>query len=151
MPDDIDAFVEKLQEMMREEARTQLGEIAFERWQNPMYMGVLLDADSFAHVKGSCGDSMVIYMKFDNGRVINAAFQTDGCATTIICGSFAAELAIGKTPDELADITAETILGKIGGLPKGHEHCATLAAGAVQEALHRYMVNQTHSQTVNTD
>ena len=142
MSDNIDAFVEQFQEMMLDEAKQTFGEIAFQRWQNPLYMGVISDADTVAHVTGSCGDSMVIYMKFENGRVINAVFQTDGCAPTIICGSFAAELALNKSADEVMDISGEDIMAQFGGLPEEHEHCATLAAGALYEAVHRYMVKQ---------
>ena len=143
MSDDLDVFVEQFQEMMLNEARRVFGDIAFQRWQNPLYMGVITDADTFANVIGSCGDSMVIYMKFENGRVSNAAFQTDGCAPSIICGSFGTELALNKTPDEIMDITAEDIMAQFGELPDEHKHCATLAAGTLHEAVHRYMVKQT--------
>ena len=143
MSNDVDAFVERLQEMMLDQARQTFGDVAFQRWQNPLYMGVIVDADSFAHVTGSCGDSMVVYMKFENDRVIDVAFQTDGCAPTIICGSFAAELALGKTTDEVMDITGEDVIAQFGRLPEEHKHCATLAAGALSEAVHRYMVKQT--------
>ena len=143
MSDDIDVFVKQFQKMMLDEARKKFGDIAFERWQNPLYMGVITDADTFAHVTGSCGDSMVVYMKFENDRVSNAAFQTDGCAPTIICGSFAAELSLNKTPEEVMDISGEEIMDQFGGLPEENRHCATLAAGALYEAVHRYMVKQT--------
>jgi nitrogen fixation protein NifU and related proteins len=142
MSDDIDAFVKQIQEMMLEEAKQRFGDIAFERWQNPLYMGVMPDADTAAHVTGSCGDSMTAYMKFENGRVRETAFQTDGCAPTIICGSFAAELALNKTLDEVMDISGEDVMAQFGGLPEEHHHCATLAAGAFYEAVHRYMVKQ---------
>ena len=70
-----------------------------------------------------------------------ATFQTDGCGSSTVCGSFAAELAMGKTPDELTDITGETILEILGGLPKEDRHCAFLAADALQESLHNFMVH----------
>lgn len=143
MSNDVDAFVERLQEMMLDEARQTFGDVAFQRWQNPLYMGVIVDADTFAHVTGTCGDSMVVYMKFKKDRVSDAAFQTDGCAPTIICGSFAVELALNKTADDVMDITADDIMAQFGGLPEEHQHCATLAAGALHEALHRYMIKQT--------
>ena len=82
---------------------------------------------------------MIISLKFKDGRVDNAAFQTDGCAPTIICGSFGAELAIGKTPEEILDINGEEIIARFGRLPKENEHCASLAAGALHEAIHNYM------------
>ncbi len=50
-----------------------------------------------------------------------------------------AKEALGRDPDELADVTAETVLNTIGRLPEKDLHCATLAARTVQEALTHYM------------
>ena len=61
----------------------------------------------------------------------------------MICGSLAAELAIGKDPEELKKITAETILEVIGGLPEEDQHCASLAANTLQMALFRYLDQET--------
>jgi len=59
-----------------------------------------------------------------------------------VCGSFAAELALGKSPDELVEITGDAILKILGGLPKEDEHCAFLAGETLQEALNEYMIKQ---------
>jgi nitrogen fixation NifU-like protein len=59
-----------------------------------------------------------------------------------VCGSFAVELAFGKSPDEILDITGESILRKIGGLPEEDKHCAFLSAEALQEALNNYMIKK---------
>jgi hypothetical protein len=40
------------------------------------------------------------------------------------------------------EITGESILKKTGELPKEDEHCAFLAADALQEALNDFMVKQ---------
>ncbi len=141
MGDNFDAFVDKLQEQIFEETRQAYGDAGFERWRNPMYRGPLADADSHSRVKGSCGDTMEIFLKFENGRVVDAAYRTDGCGSSTVCGSFAAEMAHGKTPDELTDITGEAVLERLGQLPEEEQHCAFLAAAAVQEALHRYMTS----------
>ncbi|MFW5908434.1 MAG: iron-sulfur cluster assembly scaffold protein, partial [Desulfosalsimonas sp.] len=93
----------------------------------------------FARITGECGDTIEIFLKFENNTVTDASYLTDGCASSAICGSFAAELAMGKNPDELIDITGETVLNAIGRLPKEDHHCARLAAAALQEALGDYM------------
>ncbi|GAB6908957.1 Iron-sulfur cluster assembly protein, NifU-like [Desulfosarcina cetonica] len=139
MTDKIDAFVAELQEQIFAETREAFGEAGFERWRNPLYRGPLADADAHARVKGECGDTMEIFLKFDNDRVCDAAFRTDGCGSSTVCGSFAAEMALGKTPDEITDITGEAILEKIGRFPEDDQHCAFLAAATVQEALGQYM------------
>lgn len=81
-------------------------------------------------------------MKFENGKVKNASFQTDGCGSSTVCGSFAAEESLGKSPDQILDITGEAILKKLGGLPEEDKHCAFLSTDAFQEALNDYMIKQ---------
>jgi NifU-like protein involved in Fe-S cluster formation len=78
-------------------------------------------------------------LKIENDRVHDAAYITDGCGTSSICGSFAAELAIGKNLDAVADINGDAVENAIGRLPDDDRHCADLAAAALQEALCRYM------------
>ena len=139
MGDDLDDFVEELQSQIFEETKAAYGDVGFKRWSNPLFMGRMENPDGYGRIKGSCGDTMEIYLQFENERVKKALFQTDGCGTSTICGSFAAELAIGKETDELTDITGETILNILGTIPEEDRHCAFLAAETLQDALHDYM------------
>ena len=139
MAEALDAFVDQLQAQIFDEARQAFGEAGFQRWRNPLYRGPLADADVHARLKGPCGDTMEIFLTFKNDRVGDAAYMTDGCGASTVCGSFAAEMAIGKTPDELTDITGEAILDRLGAMPEEDRHCAFLAAATVQAALNRYM------------
>jgi nitrogen fixation NifU-like protein len=142
MSKDFDDFVEGLQDQIFQETKAVYGDIAFQRWLNPLYMGRIEDPDGYGRVTGSCGDTMEIFLQFENGKVKNASFQTDGCGSSTVCGSFAAEQSLGKSPDEILNITGETILGKLGGLPEEDKHCAFLSADALQEALNDYMIKQ---------
>ncbi len=135
----LDDFVNQLQEQIFDEAREAYGGKGFHRWRNPRYQGRMADPDARSHLTGSCGDTMEIYLKFHNGRVTAASYVTDGCASSGICGSFASELALGRDPDGLADITGGAVLETIGRLPPEDRHCADLAAEAVQAALDDYM------------
>jgi nitrogen fixation NifU-like protein len=137
----LDDFVNTLQEQIFSEAKEAYGEKGCGRWRHPRYQGRLANADAHAHarVTGQCGDSMEIYLKFEENHVKEASYFTDGCASSAICGSFAAELTLGKDPDAIADITGETVLKEIGRMPQSERHCADLAAAAVQEALNNYM------------
>jgi nitrogen fixation NifU-like protein len=139
--DNFDNFVENLQQEIFEDTRKAYGEAGFQRWRNPLFQGRMKHPDVHAKVTGSCGDTMEIFLKFIENRVKDASYVTDGCGSSMVCGSFAAELALGKDPDELAEITGKTILNKIGRFPKEDEHCAYLAAETLQQALHRYMIN----------
>ena len=138
----LDDFINDLQQKIFDEAREAYGENGFQRWRAPRFQGRMPDADAHARVTGTCGDTMEIYLKLENDCVTQASYYTDGCASSAICGSFAAELAIGKDPDTLTDISGEAVLKAIGQLPQEDMHCADLAAAAVQEALSNYMKKQ---------
>jgi nitrogen fixation NifU-like protein len=138
----LDEFVHELQEQIYEETRNAYGDNAYERWQNPLFMGGLEDPDGYARLHGVCGDTMEIFLKFEEDRVIEASFRTDGCGSSTVCGSFAAEMAMGKLTDEILEITGEAILERTGGLPETDQHCAFLASETLQEALNDYMIKQ---------
>ena len=142
MTDSLDGFIKEIQNQIHEEMKGTYGQVVFERWLRPRYVGVMDNPDGYGHVAGSCGDRMEIFLKFEKDRVKEATFQTDGCGSSLVCGSFAAELALGKNPDEVAAISGETILEVLGGLPKEDRHCALLAAETLQEALDDYMRKQ---------
>lgn len=139
MGDDLDRIIEAMQNTINEDTRAAWGEEAFERWVNPPNRGLLPDADGTAELKGTCGDSMSISLKFDGDRTCAASFETDGCGPSVVCGSLAAEMAMGKTVEELLDITGEMVLARAGQIPEDHQHCAFLAVSTLQEALGRYM------------
>jgi nitrogen fixation protein NifU and related proteins len=56
------------------------------------------------------------------------------------CGAAAAKLALHKTPEEITDIDHVVIEQEVGGLPEEDLHCATLAAGTLQEVVRLYFV-----------
>ena len=140
MDDAFDTFVENLQEQIFNETKEAFGEAGFQRWRKPLYNGKMENPDAYARVTGGCGDSIELFLKFENNRVTDASYTTDGCGSSTVCGSFTAEMAIGKNPDELSEITGEAVLKKIGRFPKDDEHCAFLAAETLQEALNNYMI-----------
>lgn len=139
MTDKFDDFAVKLQDQILKETREAYGQMAFERWLSPLYLGALDNPDGHGRLTGSCGDTMEIFLKFERERVVEATFLTDGCGPSAVCGSFAAELALGKSLDEVTAITGETILEVLGGLPQEEQHCAFLAAATLQDALDHYM------------
>ena len=99
MGDDLDRFVQDIQAQINAQTIEAYGPIAFERWREPTNMGTLHSPDGYARITGPCGDTMEIYLKVDHGRIRQATFTTDGCGSSIVCASIAAELAANKTPD----------------------------------------------------
>ena len=139
MGHELDEFAKDLQQKIYDETRKTYGEVVFQRWMNPVYMGRLEKADGHGRITGMCGDTMEIFLRFEEDRVKQAGFLTDGCGTSLVCGSYAAELAHGKNPDEITEITGEKILSILGNLPGEERHCAFLASETLQKALADYM------------
>lgn len=143
MSDGVEDFVQDLKEQMFEETKKAYGEIAFERWLNPVFIGPMKDPDGYACLRGGCGDTMEFFLKFEDNRVLEASFQTGGCGSSTVCGSFAAEMAVGKKPDEIKKITGEDVVHKLGNIPKDDEHLAFLAVETLQSALNDYLMKKT--------
>jgi nitrogen fixation NifU-like protein len=91
---------EQFEELIKQEMRKIYSETAVEHSMNPRNLGDMEDADGFAKVTGSCGDTMEIWLKVKNGSIANASFLTDGCGTSIASGSMVTELAKGKSVSE---------------------------------------------------
>lgn len=106
--------------------------------------GRLPEATSSARVTGPCGETMEIYLQIDGEEIKDGSFYTDGCGASRLCGALALILAIGKNLDEAAAVEGDTLLDMIENLPEDHRHCAYLAAGTLQTAVHNYVAPPEH-------
>jgi nitrogen fixation protein NifU and related proteins len=138
-PETVHGLIEELKKEILEETKRAYGEKAFHRWMKPLFEGSLADPDGYACLRSSCGDSMEFFLKFDGERVSQASFRTAGCGASAVCGSYAAEMALGKNPGEIQEITGKSILDRLGGLPREEEPMAALAAKTLHAALRDFM------------
>ncbi|HHF59066.1 MAG TPA: Fe-S cluster assembly scaffold protein NifU [Thermoplasmatales archaeon] len=110
-----------------------------EHFLNPRNMGVIEDADGVGTAGNPvCGDTMTIYIKVKNGRIVDIKFQTFGCAAAIATSSMITELAKGKTIEEAEKITRDDVADALEGLPPIKMHCSNLAADALKAAIEDY-------------
>lgn len=135
----LDTFLDQLEAEILNEAYQAYGPKGYERWLHPKFQHCIPAPDGHASLTGECGDTIEVFLAMTGEVVADAAYRTTGCASSSICGSFAAELAIGKRATEILDMTGETILEEIGRFPKNEEHCAHLAVTTLQEAINTYM------------
>ncbi len=137
---DLEEFARQLQEQIMKQIRKEYSEIVIDHWQNPRNFSKMENPDGYAQVKGSCGDTMEMFVRMKDDRIAECTFQTDGCGTTIVCGSVASEAVKNKTfTQALALISADEILKRLGGLPESDIHCAQLASETLQRALADYL------------
>jgi nitrogen fixation NifU-like protein len=129
---------EEYQNQLIAEMRKHYSETVMDHALNPRNMGMIPDADGAGQLTGSCGDTMQIWLKVKDSKIIDAAFSTDGCGTTRACGSIATEMVKQKDILHGIDINQEQILKALGGLPENDRHCALLAANTLKAAIQDY-------------
>jgi nitrogen fixation NifU-like protein len=129
-----------IQELILEEARKDFSEITIDLFMNPRNLGPMEEADGFGKVTGPCGDTMSIWIKVQDGTIVDASFTTDGCGTSIASASMVTVMAKGRTVQEADRIGQQDVLAALGGLPKENEHCALLASNTLKEAIKDYLV-----------
>ena len=138
--DELKRFTDQLQKEILDRIRMQYSESVIERWQNTKNFFRMEHPDGYSKTRGSCGDTMEMFIKVKEDILQECSFQTDGCGTTIACGSMATELAQKKSFNEaLAKVSAREILNQLGGLPESDVHCAQLAAETLRRAMADYL------------
>jgi Mrp family chromosome partitioning ATPase len=98
----------------------------------PRNLGPPSAAEGYARFTGQCGDTMEVWLRCRDGRVLEARFATDGCAPSRAAGSAVTELARGLPLEEVLEIGGGEVISALGGMPEDSRHCAVLAA----ETLH---------------
>lgn len=131
----LDSFVEDMNQKILEGMKKIYTPQVIDRFYHPRNLGPMDECSGHSRVTGSCGETIEIWLKIDKNRIVRAAFLTDGCGPSIVCGSMATELATGRTLEEALDIQQGDILHALGGLPEESTHCAALAAHALHEAI----------------
>jgi len=134
--------LDDLQEMIMADARKTYSETVIGHAMNPRNVRNMQDADGFASVTGSCGDTIEIWLKVNGDTISDASFVTDGCGTTIASGSMVTEMAKGKTVFHAHKISQQDVLNALGGLPEESQHCALLAANTLKEAVKDYLITK---------
>jgi len=103
-----------------------------DHFRNPRNAGSLPDATAVAEVTNPvCGDILRLSVRLDNGLIEAVRFKTQGCVAAIASSSVLTELMIGKSPQQIRNITAKEISEALGGLPPATFHAAQLCADAL--------------------
>ena len=84
---------------------------------------------------------MEFWLYARNDKVLKVAFDTDGCGSSLACGSMATCLAEGKSIMEVACLRQQDVLAALGVFPEESEHCALLAAYVLRAAYEDYRLH----------
>lgn len=114
-----------------------------DHFANPRNVGVIEDADGIGEIgNAKCGDIMKMYLKIENGIIVDVKFKTFGCGAAVATSSMATEMIKGKSIDEALTLTNKAVVEALGGLPAVKVHCSVLAEEAVKCALADYYKKQ---------
>ncbi|MEM1673480.1 MAG: iron-sulfur cluster assembly scaffold protein [Candidatus Bathyarchaeia archaeon] len=121
------------------------GKKVLELFRNPKNLGRMEDADAEA-LAGSlaCGDMIAIYLKIDKAseKIIDAKFESYGCAANIAAASILTEMIKGKSLQDAWKISWKDVSDELGGLPSVKYHCGVLAVGALRRAIRAYYADK---------
>jgi nitrogen fixation NifU-like protein len=118
-------------------------EKVMDHFTNPRNVGEIENADGVGQVGNpKCGDIMKMYLKIENGVIVDAKFKTFGCGAAVATSGMATELVKGKTVEEALKITNQAVAEALDGLPPVKVHCSVLAEQAIRAALSDYYKRQ---------
>ena len=135
---DIDELAKRLEIQVLEDAKEVFSETVIEYAYNPRNIGEISDADGVGRITGTCGDTVQIQVRVENERISESRFLTDGCGTSIACGSMLTEMIEDKTIEEALMINSEDLLRSLDGLPEENVHCSVLAVDTLHAAIDDY-------------
>ena len=114
-------------------------EKVMDHFRNPRNVGSIENADGVGEAGNPvCGDIMKIYLKIEDGVIVDVKFETFGCGSAIASSSMATELIMGKPVSEALQLTNKAVTEALDGLPEHKIHCSVLAQEAIQAALDDY-------------
>lgn len=114
-----------------------------EHFYSPRNVGVLPNANGIGEEgNASCGDIMKMYLEIDKDVIKDVKFKAFGCGSAIASASIATELIKGKTLEEAYELTNQSVIEALDGLPVSKIHCSVLAEQTIHKAINNYRVSK---------
>jgi nitrogen fixation protein NifU and related proteins len=105
-------------------------------------MGTIPNADQVSEMTGSCGDTMSVCIRVENGVIGDVKYQVLGCPGAVAAAMAAADLIKGKTIGEAEKLCDGDVFRLLEEIPAQKHHCIQLAVKTLQKALAEYAQRQ---------
>ena len=113
--------------------------LVMDHFTHPRNMGEMDAPDGVGEATNPvCGDTLRLFIKVSDNRIVDVRFLTFGCAAAIAASSITTEMIRGKTLDEVLGISDRDVVDALGGLPPAKLHCSVLAEKAISAAVSDY-------------
>lgn len=77
-------------------------EVIMDHNKNPRNFREMADASNLAHGHNPlCGDSIIVYVKVDGGKVVDVAFKGSGCAISKASASLMTDYVRGRSTEDV--------------------------------------------------
>lgn len=111
-------------------------DLVMDHFTNPRNMGEIDNPSAVGDVGNpTCGDMMRLYLKIENGVIVDAKFKTFGCGAAIASSSILTEMLKGKSIEDALKISNTAVAEALGGLPPVKIHCSVMAEEALKAAM----------------
>jgi len=109
-----------------------------DHYKQPHHKGVLDPCDVKKRgVNPYCGDDLTLYLRVEDGAILEATFDGDGCAISVAGASMLTDKLVGMTLADAGAIREEDVYALFGTkIGPARAKCALLAYGTLREALH---------------
>jgi NifU-like protein len=89
----------------------------------------------------ACGDELKVWLKVEDGRIVDFKWKTFGCGSAIASTSMASVMVTengGMTLEQARKMKPQDIMARLGGLPQRKFHCSVLCDKALRDAINDY-------------
>lgn len=104
----------------------------------PGVFGPLRGANGNVRITGPCGDTMEFWVLIQDGRIHRCTFTTDGCSSSLACGTATCTLASGAPETVAFELHPDDVLALLPGFPEADKHCALLATNTLKASISDY-------------